>query len=189
MKMWEIDPENPISYKQPKEQLEHHLIWLILAAGKNGRKAAETAWKIVQDLKKSPLEVLTRMDQEELGELIRKNGGGCYNQKAGYIIGLGRDLDLTTISRTELVKFRGVKYKTASCFLLHSRPNIRMIGLDRHICRELHELDSSIPEKPPTTKNAYLEVEQKALKIADMKGVKPARFDLDIWRLRSVETK
>lgn len=189
MNLWEIDAANPISYKQPPEQLEHHLIWLILAAGKNGRKAAETAWKLVQDLKKSPLEVFTRMGQEELGELIRKNGGGCYNQKASYIIDLGRKLDLSTISRGELVKLRGIKYKTASCFLLHTRPNVRMVGLDRHVVRHLHELDPSFPEKPPTSKQAYLECEQRALKIADKLGVKPARFDLDIWRLRSVEYK
>lgn len=186
MRLHEIDPENPIDYKQSDEQLQHHLIWLILAAGKNGRKAAKTAWGLVQDLKLPPLRFFCSLPHEELARFIKNNGGGCYNQKADYIQGLGPNPNLRSMTRTDLVKFKGIKYKTASCFLLHTRPKVKMIGLDRHVMRHLHEIDPYFPSKPPHSKKDYLKYEARAIDIALKCGVSPARFDLDIWRLRSV---
>lgn len=190
MNLFEIDAENPINYKCSPEQLEHHLIWLIMAAGKNGRAAARTAWAMVQDVKISPLAAFYSMPQDELAEFIKDCGGGCYTQKSRYIQGLGPDPNLSRITRTELVRFKGIKYKTASCFLLHTRPRVKMIGLDRHVMRELHRIDPAMfPETPPSNKKDYLKYEARALKIAKDKGISPAQFDLEIWRLRSVPTK
>jgi len=188
--LWEIDPQNPIDYNQPVEQLEHHLIWLILAAGKNGTMAAKVAWNMVGQLKDySPFTLFRRMKHEDLARKIKEAGGGCFTQKATYIQGISKDIDLRTISRTDLVKFKGIKYKTASCFLLHTRPRIKMIGLDRHVMRHLHELDPTFPESPPSGMKQYLKYEERALQIANNMSISPARFDLDIWRLRSTKVK
>ena len=111
------------------------------------------------------------MSRERLSTKIKKSGGGHQVQKASFIKKLGANLDLSTITRSELVKLSGIKYHTASSFLLYTRPRIKMVALNNHVMMCLNNFNPwEFPGKPPTTAKEYFKYEARALKVAKKFG-------------------
>lgn len=81
-------------------------------------------------------------------------------------------------------KFKGIGYKEASHFLR----NIGFRGyaiLDKHILRSLHAFGVIDSDKPPSTRNRYLAIEQRYLEFARQVGIDPDELDLTLWASRT----
>lgn len=86
------------------------------------------------------------------------------------------------LARTPGIK--GLGYKEASHFLR----NVGFKGygiLDKHIVRCLSELGVIDSPKPPTTRNRYLETEQRMKTFANQVGIDFDELDLALWSLRT----
>ena len=131
-----IDPKKITNFNCSDEELELHILFWFLAAGKNGVTAAKcldkllTAWKMDNF---SPFEIIAEIDRRGiLPDELKKFGIGCYRRKAEYFRSLlAAKLNLKTCSLEELEAIKGCGKKSARCFLIHSRPNQSYAGLDR----------------------------------------------------------
>jgi N-glycosylase/DNA lyase len=83
-------------------------------------------------------------------------------------------------------RIKGLGYKEASHFLR----NIGFKGygiLDKHIVRCLAELGVITSPKPPTTRNRYLEVEERMRKFANETLIDFEELDLVLWSMKTGE--
>tara|TARA_Y100000034_G_scaffold78539_2_gene94403 strand:+ start:1480 stop:2115 length:636 start_codon:yes stop_codon:yes gene_type:complete len=205
-----IDAKNITKFNQTYPKLEEALLFWVCAAGKNGVTSAKCLDKFLKTVKqtlidweyrgipmsKSPFWMIRELDgymmnRNWIAELMHDSGIGCYNQKSKTFDSLaytGPDaklesyhLDLKTCTVERLEQFKGIGPKTARCFLIHSRPNQRLAGLDTHILKFL--TDSGIKDVPKTTPTGrrYKELEQSFIELADKAGKPIAEFDLEIW--------
>lgn len=180
-----VDPINITNYNLNKNQLQEVLLFWILAAGKNGVTSAKcldrllTSW----DIGASPFETIKYIHKKGNLALEMKNHGiGCFNNKAKSFLELvNSNIDLKTCTVEELESIRGIGPKTARCFLIHSRKNQPLAGLDRHILSFLRDKGHKIPTSTPSGKK-YKEIENLFLSYAKKSGKTVADFDLAIWR-------
>jgi N-glycosylase/DNA lyase len=81
---------------------------------------------------------------------------------------------------------KGLGYKEASHFLR----NIGFRGygiLDKHIVRSLCELNVIDSPKPPTSRNRYLDAEEKMRQFAKRAGIDFDELDLLLWSMKTGE--
>ncbi len=81
-------------------------------------------------------------------------------------------------------KFKGIGYKEASHFLR----NIGFRGyaiLDKHILRSLNAFGVIDSDRPPSTRNRYLAIEQRYIAFAEHVGIDPDELDLTLWASRT----
>jgi thermostable 8-oxoguanine DNA glycosylase len=72
--------------------------------------------------------------------------------------------------------------KTSRCFILHTRKNARVAGLDTHMLKFLRSKGHfDAPKSTPSNEKNYDRFEKLVLKYADEAGKTPAEFDLDVW--------
>lgn len=188
-----IDPSNITNYNLTDYELEEHLIFWVLAAGKNGTTAAKLLEKLLYKLgglKGSPFEKIRRYSIiGNLAQLMQLCGIGCYNNKSRTLIELANaGLDLSACLAADLEKIYGIGPKTARCFLLHSREGVRLSGLDTHMLKHLREAGvEDVPKSTPSSKKKYMILEQEVLRLADEAGMSPSGFDLMIWNRYSIK--
>ena len=188
-----IDPYNITNFNQTDEQLEESLMFWILAAGKTAKVAAASLERFLNKLEEygdTPFARVKRahtLDSlglaEPIAETLRKVGVGCFNQKAETIMFAafsGFNLRNCTTDELELIK--GIGPKTSRCFILHSRKDARVAGLDTHILKFLKSKGHDVPDSTPSSKKKYAELEELFLKYADEAGKPAAEFDLEIWK-------
>lgn len=182
-----IDAANITNYALSYEELEARLIFWVLAAGKNGTRAAEItnkmvcAWE-VQSPNMTPFEVLRQFKLANIIELCKMYGTGCQSAKGRSLYEIANSgLDLRTCSVYSLEQIYGIGMKTSRCFIMHSRKDARVAGLDTHILKHLASLGYDVPKNTPSSKKLYLTLEQEVVKLADAAGMTPADYDLMIW--------
>jgi hypothetical protein len=183
-----IDPEKVTNYNQTDKELEEFILFWVCAAGKNGRTAARSLYRLLTDLgiwfsKKFTPFGLIRMANDflDLAEWMRVSGIGCFNQKAKTFYALATSgLDLKTCPASDLESIFGIGPKTARCFILHSRRDAQHAGLDTHMLKHLRALGYDVPKSTPTGKK-YLTLEKNVLYLAKEAGMSPADYDLMIW--------
>lgn len=179
-----VDPTNITNYELSDEELELTLLWWICAAGKNAMTAARGLSLVMEEINPcgmSPFEAIRRI--ENLSEVLRRNGIGCYNNKARTMRDLAESgLDLRKCSRDNLTDIYGIGMKTASCFLIHSRRDVCYAGLDVHLLHHMRDLGYDVPSSTPTSKKKYLEIEQKLLDLIKKSGQSVADYDLGVWK-------
>lgn len=192
-----IDPKNITNYNLSDAELEEHLLFWVLAAGKNGHTAAKGLNKLMGFLNKydsRPLEAVRLQGlysffnkEPKLAYVLKDCGIGCYNNKAYTINDLSMSviaygLDLKTCAAADLEKIHGIGMKTSRCFILHSRKDARYAGLDTHMLKHLREVGiENVPKATPSSKKLYLTLEKEVLSLADKAVMSPAEFDLMIW--------
>lgn len=191
-----IDPEKVTNYNFTDKELEEFILFWVCAAGKNGRTAARCLDKFIKTYhafyqNSTPFGVVLWLHAlYDLPQTLKECGIGCYNSKARTFHELAvakfrGELDLKTCSASDLEKIHGIGPKTARCFILHSRPNAQVAGLDTHILKHLRSLGYDVPKHTPTGKK-YLDIEKIVLMLAKEAGMTPAEYDLHIWNQYSV---
>lgn len=128
---------------------------------------------------RTAMQAATDLKHQALTSLLATHKTGAQSIKARAIIELiNAQLDLRTCSREDLIKVWGIGLKSASCFILHSRPNIRIAGIDTHMLKFLRQHGIEVAK---VTKRNYLDLEIRFLQIADDLNMTPAECDLWVW--------
>lgn len=182
-----IYPDKVTNYNQTDKELEEFILFWVCAAGKNGRTAARCLHNLMEcvggytDFFGGPFKAMIRAHKlYYLPKLMKMKGIGCFNSKARTFLELAHsNLDLRTCTVTDLESIHGIGPKTARCFLLHSRKNAQVAGLDTHILKHLKALGYDVPKSTPTGKK-YLDIEKIVLMLAKEAGMSPAEFDLHV---------
>lgn len=182
-----IDPTNVTNFNRSKSELEEFILFCIAVAGKNATTTSKNLEKLFCYGRSfffgSPFEIIRQLARkEDLAELMRSIGFGCYNIKSrGFIEITQSGLDLKTCTVQDLEKIHGVGMKTARYFILHSRKNAGVACLDTHILRWLARHSGyDVPKQTPSRKK-YLELERIFLKVAEALDIAPCDLDLKIW--------
>jgi len=189
-----IDAANITDYNLNYEELEARIIFWILAAGKNGTRAAKIINAMIDFWQKdypgiTPFSSLFLYDMEETKELCKYYKTGCHSHKAKSLYQICRaDLDLKTCSVEDLESIYGIGMKTSRCFIIHSREDAECAGLDTHMLKYLASLGYDVPKSTPSRK-LYLTLEKIVIKLAKEKGMSPADFDLAVWNSYKVVDK
>lgn len=180
-----IDPTCITNYNLTNDQLEEHILFWVCAAGKNGVVAAKCLDAFLQSLKfgkLSPFELIKKYDLNRIVGAMKHCGIGCYNVKEETFTQLANSgLSLKTCSVDDLENIKGIGCKTSRCFLIHSRPNQRLAGLDRHALHYLSDLGYKVPKHTPSNKKQYKQIEQWFIQEADKQGLDIAVLDLKVW--------
>jgi len=194
-----IDPTKITNYNLSDEGLEEQFLFWVCAAGKNAKAAAAGLHKFLTTIGGyiyGPFKAIR--EQVSLGELglntlpkmedlLKSCGIGSYTLKAEtmrQVAFSGYNLRNCTPQELELIK--GIGPKTSRCFILHTRKDARVAGLDTHMLKFLRSkghLDA--PESTPGNEKNYERFEKLVLKYADEAGKTPAEFDLDVWNFYS----
>jgi hypothetical protein len=195
-----INPENITNYNLTKRQLEEVLLFWVCAAGKNGRTAARCLDSLMKDIygyEIGPFKAIreyhewcmaTPQDMIPWPLRLKEHGIGCYTIKARTMLELAYSgLNLKTCTTDDLESIYGIGFKTARCFILHSRKNARVAGLDTHILKHLRALGYDAPMTTPSSKKQYLTFEKIVLSLSDAAGMTPADYDLMVWNKYSVK--
>jgi len=192
-----IDPENITNYKQSYAELEEFILFWVCAAGKNGRTAARCLDKFLKNIGyhelpfDSPFDVIEDQAYDDLPNIMKDAGIGCFNQKARTFAELIESgIDLKKCSVDDLEAIHGIGMKTARCFLIHSRRDVRLAGIDTHMLKHLKAVGvPNVPSSTPSNKKEYVRLENEFLKLADEAGKAPAVFDLEIWNKYSIKSE
>lgn len=193
-----IDPQKITNYNQTDKQLEEFILFWVCAAGKNGTTASRCLERMLTEhaaryLNNTPFKWILRAHALfDLPQILKWYGIGCYNSKARtfYELAVAKhkgELDLRTCAPSDLEAIHGIGPKTARCFILHSRKDARVAGLDVHMLKYLKKLGYDVPKHTPTG-NKYLTFEKIVLSLADEAGMTPAEFDLFIWSQYNVKS-
>lgn len=183
-----VDPVHITNYDLFQEELELVLLFWITAAGKNAKTSARCLQKLMLELEKDNLSPfsLVRQNTQNLSDLMKSCGIGCYRNKAKtFSILTKAELDLKFCSLEHLEGIWGLGRKTARCFLIHSRPNQRYTGLDTHCLKYLRDRGIDAPKSTPSSNKKYRELELKFLEFSDQSGLSSADFDLLVWQIYS----
>jgi thermostable 8-oxoguanine DNA glycosylase len=181
-----VDPNNITNYNLSDRELQEVLLFWVCVAGKKAdtiAKGLDRLLKKVMTKADLPFDAIKRLNQEELADLLKECGIGCYTIKAKSLTNLvNSGIDLRNCGIEDLESIYGIGQKTARCFLIHSRPNMRLAGLDTHILKFLRDKGHDVPKSTPQNKKRYRELEQVFIKYADEAGKLVADFDLELWR-------
>lgn len=181
---YKIDPDNCTCFSLDEYGLELHILFWIFAAGKNGHTAAKCLRNILEEYNKKtnldgPFEIFRTIDNLPLE--LKRFGVGCFNNKSKTIKDLlSKNLDLANCSLDDLESVWGLGPKSVRCFLIHTRKNQQLAGLDRHVLRHLSDLGYKVPKSTPNKKQ-YLEIEKIFIELAKSMGKTISELDLEIW--------
>ena len=193
-----IDPNNITELDASRFRLEEQLLFWICVAGKKAStisarleilfKSICKYWEFPEEA--GPFNVirgyLALKNTHQLAKLMKECGIGCYNLKAESWTDLvSRDIDLKTCSVADLEDIKGIGPKTARCFIMHTRKDAQVAGLDTHVLKFLRALGYDVPKQTPPSGKRYQEVEQMFLELCEQSGRTPAVLDLLVWRVYS----
>jgi thermostable 8-oxoguanine DNA glycosylase len=185
-----IDPKNITNYNLTEWQLQEHILFWVCAAGKNGVTAAKCLDKLLTALAskhgpKAPFDLIKDEiwchTRESLFKHMKESGIGCYRNKAVTFMQLAfSSVNLANCSVEALENIYGIGPKTARCFIIHSRPNQKYAGLDRHILHWLRDQGYTVPKSTPNP-TKYKQIEQWFLAEVEKSGKTVSELDLEIW--------
>jgi hypothetical protein len=187
-----IDPEKVTNYNQTDKELEEFILFWVCAAGKNGRTAARCLDKFLYGINglNTPFTAIRRWSvrHSNIPEMMKSAGIGCYYGKSATFLELVLSkINLHTCTAGDLESIYGIGPKTARCFLLHSREDAQVAGLDTHMLKHLRVEGHDVPKSTPTGKK-YLTLEKAVLSLAKEAGMSPASYDLMIWNRYSTKS-
>ncbi len=190
---------NPFLYNASLEQLQKYLLLAVVVAGKVDRIKQEKLDQFLRNASDarategfhphaSPFELILYLIQFNL---LRKSLEGVrmgqYTRvEKAYRTLVCKNLDLRTCSRDDLCEIPGIGMKTASFFILFSRPKVLVACLDTHILQYMAEnrLADNIPRATPTRKR-YLELEKVFIEHCQVQDLDIAEYDFSIWLARN----
>ncbi len=185
-----VDPVNLTRYDLSDAELEEYILFGIAAAGKSALPTARALQQFLSELHLvsgtnawQPFQAIRQFDRQELAVRLKKNGIGCYNQRARSFHTIAHmELDLQYCTPEELERCPGIRFKTSRLFILHTRRNARVACLDTHILKHLRILGYDAPISSPQSRKKYLELEAAFLELAKKERMSVAELDLMLWR-------
>lgn len=119
-----IDPFNITKYENTEAELEEVLLFWVLAAGKKAVNASKSLNLFLGENVKAPFAYIKTLTIDEISNLMKSCGIGCYNNKAFTFYQLAHsNLNLKECNTEDLEKIKGIGMKTSRCFIIHSRKN------------------------------------------------------------------
>ena len=190
-----IDPEKVTNYDLDRAGLEENAVFWVLVAGKTADVVAVALERILDELSaatKLPramgaffLVQTFRGMRKQLRPLLKRHGIGCHGSKARSLHELvDSDLDLATCTLADLIAIHGIGLKTAQCFLLHTRRDSNVVGLDTHMLAELRERGFDAPKATPSSLKTYEKWSEVVRGLAQEAGMTMPEFDLHIFNKR-----
>lgn len=196
--------DNPFLFDAKVSELEKFILVNMFVAGKNASvqqaKLDQFVNCVRRDLGEHIVDALgvlsaihnslanDEVNDKVLGWLKEVKAGQYSRLTNGIVqlaehIGAGK-IDLKNCNRAQLIKIKGIGYKTASMFLMYTRRNGPAVAcLDTHILKYLRE-ETQTPDVPMTTpvvKAEYQRLEAAFLAIVRATGKSVAEFDFEIW--------
>jgi len=189
---------NPFLYDATDDRLQYFFLTGIVVAGKVARQQQDKLQKFTQLLRArvgeaphifSAIRKLITIDGVHgLNDLLKQVKMGQYTRiTAAFTKAASPELDLRTCTRDQLCEIPGVGMKTASFFILFTRPKAGIACLDTHILAYMREkqLAPGIPSVTPGSKALYLALEKVFLKHCYELDRDPAELDFAIWLERN----
>lgn len=180
-----IDPTQMTRYNLGIPELEETILFCACVAGKNAITTARAMDRFLSRLRDdhgdhSPFGLISRCG-EDMPEIIRSCGIGCFNKRARTFRELAASgLDLRTCGAADLEAIYNIGLKTSRFFILHTREDARVAVLDTHILKHMASLGYVVPKSTPP-KKLYVKLESEFLKLADQSGKTVAEYDLELW--------
>lgn len=180
-----IDPEKITNFNATDLELQHLILFWIAVAGKTARVIAPKIYDILKD-SPTPFEFVQNHSQKQLETILKDKGIGCYKLKSEAMKSIAHsNFDLRTVSADELETIRGIGRKTSRCFIMHTRKDTEVAGLDTHILSYLSDMGFDVPNSTPSSKKQYELIEDIFVNLCKENKVPVAEFDLRIWNAYS----
>lgn len=197
-----VDPEAVTIYDLDRPGLEEHVLFWVLVAGKTAAVVAPALARILAAARaatgsrsKSPFATLREYQGRGLDtrSLLKAHGVGCHGMKARAIEELlEARFDLRACTAADLMTVHGISRKTAHCFLLHTRADADVVGLDTHMLQELAAVKRArrkrhwpkVPAATPQSGRSYEFWSGVVRALAAEKGMTLAAFDLEVFTRR-----
>ena len=186
-----IDYKNPQKFTRSVGELTEFLLWTTVTPGKKSSTITPRFNKLVEE---EPATSVIRSHGNRIRSLLKKNGIGQYERliKCWQTIGFG-ELDGTRIrsgdflrnaTREQLTIIPGLGLKTASFFMVNTRPWAEVAVLDVHILRWLaREFPKyPVPEQTPQDPDEYARLEAMFLGASCKFNMSPADLDIELWK-------
>ncbi len=178
------------------------LVFVILTS----QTSAKKSWEAVEEL--DSLNLLMEGTKDEISGILRDHGIQYEEKKADYIVGNRELLSQPTLSNpTKELKLKekvdpdnlevsrdwladnlkGVGMKAASHFLRNVGYGNGFAIVSGHIVKKLVKLDVIESTDPPTSREEYLRVEEKARELSRETGIGIKELDLLLWSLETGE--
>lgn len=183
-----IDPNNVTNFHRSSAELQEFLLFCVCVAGKNAVQQAQKLDQFLGGRSSSPFEYIrlliershlrTRLEECKLGKY--KLLEAAFRRLSVYSSQEIRKIDRFTLSGIE-----GIGLKTASFFILHSRPDQRIAVLDTYVLSFLGRKhpDLNLPASSPGQWRKYQELEAMFLGECFKAGITDvAAADLACWR-------
>jgi len=189
-----VNPHDITQYSLNDDQIEEHILFWICAAGKTAKTAAKGLDLLMQKIDgyvHGPFTAIRKYvvkatfgTEDELPMLLKSCGIGAYTGKAEAMRQIAfSEYNLRLCSTDDLEIIKGIGPKTSRCFILHTRRNARVAGLDTHILKFLRSKGhDEVPTSTPGSRKLYAKFEKLFIKYADEAGLTPAAFDLQVWK-------
>lgn len=195
--------DNPFMYDASLPELERFILINMFVAGKNASvqqvKLDQFIGCVRRDIGENIVDTLgvlsaihntipsAEVNDKVLAWLKEVKSGQYSRLTSGTLqlaewIGSGQ-INLKNCNRAQLVKIKGIGYKTASMFLMYTKRNFTGACLDTHILKYLRDETSvqNVPNSTPVTKAEYQRLEAEFLKIVKASNKSVAEFDFEIW--------
>jgi endonuclease III len=197
-----VDPEAVTAYDLDRDGLEENILFWVMVAGKTADVVAPRLGRLLaaarrdaRSRSRSPLTILRafRARGGDLRGLLKAHGIGCHGMKSRAVEDLLEyRFDLRTCTAAELALCHGISRKTANCFLLHTRRDADVVGLDTHMLQELAAVKRArrradwpaVPKATPASEKRYEFWSGVVRGLAAEKGVTLAAFDLEVFTRR-----
>jgi hypothetical protein len=184
MNQLEIVPTQITNFNRSDAELQAFWIFGCVVAGKNSDFAAGVLSRLLNRCPKdvSPFEHFRGLGENGIRNALVAARAGNYTRITRFLME-SLDLDLRHASFDELIKVHGIGPKTASFFLLHSRPHVEVAVLDTHVLKYLRDKGVDAPTSTPTDLRKYKELQGAFLYLSkiDFPFMDAAKRDLLVW--------
>lgn len=198
-----VDPSNVDYYlnNPTDEELQEFLLFCICVAGKTAKqisialnrffelsydylsKKENISISKIKHKYSEPFKLIKKLIRFQALEIIIKDSKLGKNSLLfkSFVQLCNSELDLRTVTISQLEEIKGIGPKTSRYFKLYTGKESRHAVLDTHVLRFMREeLNINTPKITPTGKK-YAELENKFLQYVDSTGKSISEFDLEIW--------
>lgn len=152
-------------YDRTQAELQQYILTCILTAGNRAEFARQKVNQITADVPDGQLPCRYLSDKKDLDAFLQNNRTGKYRHLSKSIRRIA-ELDLATVTESELRTIPGVSFKTARIFLLRTRHDVQHAVLDTHTLKYLRERGvMDVPEKSPSKECEYLRLESELIRL------------------------